>query len=521
MRTPLRGKGRGPRATVSHATSLPAPVGGWNAHDSLAAMKPTDAVVLDNWFPMPSYCEIRGGYESHATGMTGIGKTLMAYNGLSGTNQMFCTTSSGTYNVTSAGAVGASVAARTNGKHQWTMFGDGTTNWLIACNGVDKPLYYDGTTWTAVDGATTPALTGITTTNLIDVIAFKGRLFFIQKQSLSFWYLTAGLAGGALSEFDLSGEAKHGGYLAAMAVWTRDAGDGQDDVAAFITSEGEAIIYQGNNPASASAWSKIGSFFIGRPLGRRCVTQYGGDVVVLTENGAFPLSAALQSATIDYKMALSFQIENAFTIAARNYSTVFGWEARVFPARSALIVNVPVAEDTTHYQYVMNTITKAWCRFTGWQAEDFLVFNGLLYFCNGTATYQAWTGHSDGGTAIEAYGKQAFSYFGAPGIVKHFTLFRPIFAASGDMSFLVDLDIDFQDDNLTGTAVSAPSTGATWDEAVWDGAYWQSDTAITKQWATIFEWQGMSASAKVKISSSTLLVQWVSSDFIWEPGGML
>ncbi len=85
----------------------------------------------------------------------------------------------------------------------------------------------------------------------------------------------------------------------------------------------------------------------------------------------------------------------------------------------------------------------------------------------------------------------------------------------------MDLDIDFQDDNLTGTAVSAPSTGANWDEAVWDGAYWQNDTAITKQWATIFEWQGMSASAKVKISSSTLLVQWVSSDFIWEPGGML
>ena len=39
-----------------------------------------------------------------------------------------------------------------------------------------------------------------------------------------------------------------------------------------------------------------------------------------------------------------------------------------------------------HEQYVMNTITKAWCRFTEWSAEDFAVFNGELYFCAGRPT---------------------------------------------------------------------------------------------------------------------------------------
>jgi len=281
MRTALRRKSQ-PYAQVSTVMSYPAPVKGWNANTALAAMKPDEAIVLNNWYPRPSYCEIRGGHSSHATGMTGIGKTLAVHNAMSGTNKMFCSTASGVYEVTSAGAVGASVAARTNGKHQWTMFGDGTSNWLIMCNGVDKPLYYDGSAWTAVDGVTSPALTGLTTTEIIGATVYKGRLLFIQKATLSFWYLAAGAAGGALTEFDLSGEAKKGGYLMAIATWTRDAGDGQDDVAVFITSEGEAIIYQGNNPSSSTTWAKVGTFSIGKPLGRRCVTQFGGDLVVIT-----------------------------------------------------------------------------------------------------------------------------------------------------------------------------------------------------------------------------------------------
>ena len=171
MRTPLRSKGS-PRQRVNRSMSYPAPVGGWNARDSLAAMKPNQAIVLDNWFPKTSYCEIRGGYSSHATGATGSIKTLAAYNAMSGTNKMFAATASGVYETTSAGAVGASVAARTDGKHQWLNFADGTNQWLIMMNGIDKPLYYDGTTWTAVDGVTSPALTGLTTTSIVDAFVF-------------------------------------------------------------------------------------------------------------------------------------------------------------------------------------------------------------------------------------------------------------------------------------------------------------------------------------------------------------
>jgi hypothetical protein len=519
MRLPLQSK-RPTQTHISVTQAFPAPVGGWNDRDSLAAMKPTDAVTLENWYPNASYIEFRGGHASHATGMTGNGKTLMTYNRMTGTNQLFCATASGIYNVSSAGAVGASVLARTNGKHQWKMFGDGTNNWLVACNGVDAPAYYDGTTWTAVTGATSPALTGVTTSTLVAPIVFKGRLMFIQADTLSFWYLSAGVAGGALTEFDLSAEFKRGGYLMAAENWTRDAGDGQDDVMVFVSSEGEAAIYQGTDPASASAWSKVGTFYIGKPLGRRCLTQLGGDLVVLTENGAFPLSAALQSAVIDYKMALSFKIENAFTAAARSYGSIFGWKTIIFPARAAMIVNVPTAEDGEHEQYVMNTITKAWCKFTEWDAEDFGIFNGELYFTKGTVVYKAWTGTADAGSNIVFYAKQAFQNFKDMRLKKIQT-FMPIVAVNGNVEYLVDVDVDFNDDMIVGTATYTVTSGAQWDVSKWDQGYWASGLEIIRQTSSPSEWAGVWLAPKLKVTSNALTIQWMASQITYEPGGTM
>ena len=520
MRQPAQDRVRG-SVTRSVVKSYPSPVGGWNAVDALADMKPTEAVILNNWYPRTSYVELRGGYSSHATGMTGNGKTLATYNALNGTNTLYAYTASGIYDVSSAGAVGASKLARTNGKHQWIMFGDGTSNWLIACNGVDKPAYFDGTTWTAVDAASTPALTGVTTTTLIQPLLFKGRLIFIQVNTMAMWYLASGAAGGALAKFDFAAEFKRGGYLMAAGSWTRDAGDGADDVFVAVSSEGECVVYQGTNPAVAANWAKVGTYYVGKPLGRRCLSQLGGDLLILTENGVFPLSSAMQSASIDYKLAVSFKIENAFTDTARTYGSVFGWKAILYPAYSALIVNVPQVEDGVHQQYVMNTITKAWCKFTDWQAEDFGLFNGELYFTAGTVVYKAWTGTADNGANIDYYAKQAFNYFGMRGQQKRFMLYRPVFSISGNVSFLTDIDVDFADTEMTGTASYSVTAGAVWDASNWDEAYWAQGLDVVKQWTSPQEWTGYCAASKLKLTSNSLSGQWAANDMVFEVGDIV
>lgn len=520
MRQPLRQKGA-KHQQVSSVQSLPSPVGGWNDRDSLAAMKPTDAVALENWFPKTSYCEGRGGYSSHATGATGTPKTLAIYNGVTGSSKMIAFTSSGTYDVTSPGAVGASALARTNGKHEYVNFGDGTTNWLIAVNGVDKPAYYSGAAWTAVDGVSVPALTGaLATTSISNVAVHKGRLWFVEKQSLSAWYLAAGAAGGALTEFSLEGVASRGGYLVTIATWTRDGGNGLDDLWVAVTSKGQVIIYQGTNPSSGTTWALVGVFNVGEPLGKRCVCQYGGDLIILTVNGAYPLSQALASAEIDYRFALTNKIENSFNAAARTYGSVFGWEAVVYPTQSALVLNIPQVEDGAHEQYVMNTITKAWCKFTNWNFETFAVLNNQLYACSGTTVWKVWSGVSDAGADIVMYGKQAFSYFGSVGVLKHFKMFRPVLAVNGNLSFLTDMDVDFRDTPITGSATYTVSQGAIWDTSLWDTGEWAFGMEVVREWTSPDEYQGYCASGKVKITTSTYTVQWMSSDYIFERGGI-
>lgn len=521
MRQALRSKSAAARAQVVAVASFQAPTGGWNARDSLAAMKPNDAVALTNWWPLPTYLESRPGHDSHGTSLSGTIKTLAVYNALSGTSKMFAFSDSGSWDVSSSGAGSATGATVTNGRWYGVNFGDGTNNYLILCNGVDKPLYYNGSTWLSVDSGTSPALTGVTSTSLIYPEVYKGRLMFIQKDSLSFWYLAASAAGGSLTEFDLSSIAKRGGYLTAMATWSFDGGNGPDDYIAFMTSEGEVIVYTGTNPSSAADWLLKGVFYIGAPLGRRCFVKYGGDLLVISQEGVVPLSVYLQSATIDKKRPITDKITNAFNEAQRQYGSNLGWEGCLFQNQNALIFNIPTAEDTAAEQFVMNSLTKAWTRFTGWNATCFAVFNGEVYFGGNAEVFKAWTGTDDNGDNIEVYGKTAFNNFGAVSQEKKFNLFRPIIAANGSLSFLTGLDIDFNDSPILGSAIYSVTSGAVWDVSLWDASYWAANLQVQKVWTSPQDNVGYWAAGKIKFSTNALTVQWISEDFVYERGGVL
>lgn len=523
MRAALKSKGQGTnRNQIAAVQSYSAPTGGWNARDALPAMNPNDAVRLVNWWPRTTDLIIRGGYAKHATGITGVIETLSVYNAITGTSMMFAATDAGVWDVSNHGAVGAAeTATSTNGRWQWVNFGDGTNNYLIMVNGTDKPLYYNGTNWIKIDAVSSPALTGVTTTTLVNVMVFKGRLFFIQNNTLSFWYLAAGAAGGALTEFDLSAFCRMGGYLVAMASWSFDGGDGPEDNAVFVTSQGEVIVYQGENPSSATSWSLIGVYYLGKPIGRRCMTKYGGDIVVLTQNGAFPLSAALQSSSIDRRIALTDKIDKAFTEASNTYGGLWGWEGTLFPAQSALIFNIPTSENTSAEQYVMNTITKAWTKFDSWNANTFVEFNKELYFGGSTIVYKAWTGTIDDTNNIVADAKTAFSYFGRGTQKKKFNLFQPILRVNGSIEYLTGMDVDFRDELIRGTATYSVTSGAQWDVSDWDEVYWAASLEIVDQWTSPQRNIGYAGAGKIKIATNSLTVEWIANNYVYEAGGIL
>jgi hypothetical protein len=225
-----------PKQNTAKTASVPAPIGGWNARDSLANMSPTDAVQLVNWFPTPTDVTMRKGYtvSSILTTSTGVktissitfvgsvatlttatahGLTTGAYVSISGTTPAaysgvfkitVTSTTVFTYTMASAPAGNATVVGTYLNQattpintlmnytlnSSYKLFGAaGTDIWetkanpavkvfsgitsdklqsvnitntagkfLVACNGVDPVMIYDGTVWFYVATTTTAVI---------------------------------------------------------------------------------------------------------------------------------------------------------------------------------------------------------------------------------------------------------------------------------------------------------------------------------------------------------------------------
>ena len=520
MRKPLKSKA-GQRNQITVSRSYESPTGGWNARDALAAMEPKYAVTLKNWFPTPTDCVLRGGFTAHSTGVVGYTKTLAVYNALNGTSKLFAASDTQIYDASVPGVATSQALTVTNGKYQFTNFGDGSANYLVMVNGTDSPKYHNGTTWIQITGVSSPALTGVTLASLVNVCVYQGRLFFLENNSLSFWYLAAGAAGGALTRFPLDAFAPRGGYIMWAAVWTFDGGLGMDDNIVFMTSEGEAIIYRGTNPSSAASWVRVGTFFLSKPLGRKSYVNYSGDLIALTQTGAFPLSAALQSAQENKRIGITDIIDLEFNSVAGLHENKYGWQAVVLPLKSALIINIPISETTGQKQFVMNTITKAWCEFDAWNATCLAVYKNELYFGGNTIVSKGWNGVSDGGMDIVGVGRTAFNYFDDNSQQKKVNMFRPTLRVNGSLNFLSGFDVDYQNTEIVGSSSYSSTGTATWNSSTWNSAVWVFGLEIIRKWTSPSNNVGYCVSGKIKVNTSTLTIRWTSCDYVYETGGIL
>lgn len=519
IRAPALRRGPARGLQKSQTTSLPPPTGGWNAHDPLAAMPAGDAVVLENWFPKAGDVEIRPGAIQWATGFASAPLSLMAWNGPA-SQKLFAATATGIYDVSAGAAIGAPVTAVTSGYVRSTNFQVAGGQYLVVVNGTDKLKLYNGTTWQDIDGTSTPAITGLATTSLDHVAVSCRRLWFVGKNSTSAWYLPVAQVGGALTEFALGQVFSRGGRLVAISTWTVDGGDGADDYTVFVSSEGEVAVYKGTDPASAATFYKVGVYYIGEPIGKNCFCKYGGDLLLLTQNGLFPLSRALQSATVNRESALTSKIDSAFAEAASLYGANPGWQVISYPKGNVLLVNIPITATYT-VQYAMNTITGAWCKFTGWTANAWEVFGEFLYFASLDKTAKAWTGRSDFGAAIVARGQQAYNHFRVMGRTKHFKLVRPLVVIDGEITLQLGFDYDYASLPFDSAVTTAPNIGSLWDTARWDQVVWAPDSEAKREWVTVFGQECFSAAFRLQVATKSVNVKWSATDFVYEVGGVL
>lgn len=477
---------RGVLQQVSKVGVIPAPTGGWNARDPLADLAPNDAVILDNFIPGTGGVSLRAGTTTWATGLGASVQSLLQYYGPSAAPKLFGAAGTSIFDVSTAGAVGAAVVTGlTTAYLQSLMFSTPGGSFLVACNGVDPVRNYDGTTWT--EPTITPDLATTGATSFINLASAANRLWFVEKNSLRAWYLDVQAVAGAAHVFDLGAAGStRGGHLVAIAQWTQDGGAGPNALTLFITSRGEIFMYSGTDPSIASSWSIVGVFRIPPPIGYRCILQAGADLAINTIQGVVPLSSILAlDPAASGRVAFTDKIRGAFIAAATAASLSSGWEMVDYPAGEISIVNVPTGTAGLYYQFVMNNITGAWCRFLGINAVCWAMFGDDLYYGKEDGTvHQYDTGHDDDGAVISGIMMPAFSQFG-DATQKQFLMAQPLYngAYGSNPPLVCKTDYD--------TSVSSPTqptppplAGTPW------GSAWNSPW--TPALVVIAQWQGIS-----------------------------
>lgn len=536
--SPVLSKQATPR--VSDTTTVQAPTGGLNSISAVSNMPAEDAVVLRNLIPQPYGAKMRNGYVKHSVLPANVAaETIMPYASKIGVETLFSVGNNGIlYNSTTAGnAVATAVTGLLNARFQYLTFSNAAGNFLLAANGQDDWIKYDGATITRVAAAD---ITGVDPKSIISLEVHQRRLWMVQVNTTKGWYLAPDAISGAATAFDFGPLFKRGGYLMTLVAWTIDTGEGSDDRLCAISSHGEVAVYNGTDPANIATWQLQGVYFVGPPVGRRCAKKISGDINIITQYGLTSLAEAVVSTKLNNQSAgIALKVQNLLSTGIARFGTNFGWEIHLNPRDNLLVINTPIqmadVSEVSAYalsssmrsnQVVMNTITNNWCTFTEVPAFTWATFLSAPYFGATGFVGRGMVGNQDavqndglGGQPIVGEVLQAFNYFGQPGREKYFSMVRPVFIATGDLTWSAQVRTDFDTRPIDPPNYTSPIAGnGVWDVSLWDAALWAGGLATIQRWVSA---SGLGFAGTIAMSlTSSSDVTWTSTDWLFQPGGI-
>lgn len=499
-----------PKRRVAKPASFPAPVGGWIRNQNLATpgarlpdgSKVNGAYVLENWFPTATGIRMRRGSLDFAVIGDGLLDTVSMFSYVNGNNtKLFAASAAALYDVTGGGAVVTPAVDNLNSGY-WSSIQFATPGgvFLRTVNGVDTPLIYDGAAW-----STSPAITGVDPRALSYVWSHQRRIFFIKQDSLSAYYLPVDSIGGAVVELPLGAIFPRGGSLLFGSSWSLETGAGLSEQCAFVTTEGEAAIFQGTDPSSASTWSKVGVYRIGKPLGPKAHIRAGGDLVIATDIGFVPLSQAIQR---DYSAlspsAVSYPIETAWNEAAATRSAR-PWSCEVWPTKQMVLVAPPTIDEPPQ-MFAANARTGAWAPYTGWNGTCLQLFGDRLFFGSTAGRIiEAEVTGTDNGVAYTSVCVPQFDSLKTPLNLKTSLLMRATIKAPSEVLPQLSLQGDFTVNLPPVPTPAFISEAGVWGGAVWDESIW----GVSEEPRTYREWQsvggsGCSIAPGIQITSGSL-----------------
>lgn len=495
--------------------SRPAPGGGLNVLDDVGDVKPDQATKLWNWWSDSDSVDQRPGHAEHADTGTGLQVRTLINHELGASAEMFAASGGSIWNVTTAGAV-PTEAARGFGSDNWSFASISANTLAVNDHPLDYPQRYDGTSW----------VPSTFSSDDVDVRLLKGvmehgeRLFLWPGDSLDFYYGGVGAVQGALERFPLSNLGNMGGVLVAGGSWTVDAGDGVQDVATFITSRGDMILYQGTDPGDASNWSLLGRFKVADPVGlHRAVMNYGPDMIVMTSDGFLSLRGILAEGPASRQRAISRKIYPLVRDVVEESAGDDGWDSVYSPDGSMLIFSAPGRhEDQSDYiQFVYNPLKKGWFPWRGLPSVCWGQFNQALYIGDKTGKVHRVARDildDDGADIVKEYHSR-WDGMENQNVLKKLFSAQFIMICDGQYDMRMTTLSDFQEGGediaATQQTVTLNAPGAPWDDTAWDIDYWAGDNRHF-DWIPATAW-GYRMQIRSRISSKGLKFKWRTTKF--------
>ena len=455
-----------PKRSTATSLTIPPPVNGWNTKDPITEMDQLYAVEVENYFSNGGTVDFRKGYRLHVknvgSGSNVVGtvaelalqsgtKNLLA---ISQNNRVYNATSTGSAptDLSNAGAIVVDyVSSAVNFRNRIFIKDYITTHDVYDWDGAAANLNASAFTGPGGDDKL-----------LCNPQVYKSRLYFTELYSSSFWFGGVDAITGALTEYDVQSFLTKGGYILFSGGISKQ-GDINQEYFAIISNQGEVLVYQGDNPTAAT-WSIVGHFYMPPPVGFRSFFYWGSNLVIITNQGVVLLSEVLKgSADLAF---LTQNISSAFNDFFDSLPAESSFTNGVFyPKGNMLIFNLVNSVGTTN-QFVMNTNTGSWWKWTGINAKHWTVFNDSLYFAGVTTkVFKADNGYFDEDPAVDgavqnrtAKLRPAYNYLGDKTLVKQFTEARVLLYESEGLSLTVDADVDYANVAATSTLTDLSDT---------------------------------------------------------------
>jgi hypothetical protein len=502
-------------------------------------MPPGDCADVWNLIPSENGLRSRLGYKEWCTNLEGSTNTslkvraLLSFSGSEpAQNRLFATTDLHLYDVSTSSDAPSSVftfpsAGGNTGYGVGRVVVTAAGHFYLYCDEVNGLHVYaeTGATWSVVAmGGGATEISGVDPGDLVHLTVFKRRVWFVERDSASAWYLAPNAIYGAATEFPFGTQFTNGGHLVGLYTWTYDGGAGVDDALVAISSTGDVVIFQGVDPADADSFNCRGVWNMGPPpAGREVAREVGGDLYLLSSLGLLPISRLVVGA--ENRAYETAKISNLFNQLMLTRRASRGWSMHLHPEDNALLVLYPDYSTETSRQLAQSQSTRGWFPYRDVPMHCAAVWEGRLHF--GTQDgrvcvsrdYVDDVAFDDPGTYSEVDWSLLPAFQRANGNNVLVNQIRAYFIGDGSAPD-VEMGARYDGDRTElPTPTEDAAASGTWDNATWDSDVWGgTSTSFTMLRGAVGQGHMASAAIRGLSNARTTLVH---LDAMYEVGGWL